>query len=174
MSPNALATGGMNSTRHIIAMDRSAAPFRYLLVKGPVLMSERPERMLKAWNTWDSAITMKAMVRPPASVPVRERPTLKPMSASAPNMTPCSTTCRPMPCAKTPSFLDLGRSFITPSSMASMPSAMAGRLSVTRFIHNSCMDRNGDTLNSSMDTNTLSSSPMLVPSRKPTHFLMFA
>ena len=52
--------------------------------------------------------------------------------------------------------------------------AMAGSESVTRLIHSSCIDSSGVCRQKIIARNTVSSSPMLVPSRKPTAFLMLS
>ena len=70
--------------------------------------------------------------------------------------------------------MGLGLCSITSFSTASMPRGMAGRESVTRLIHSSCMESRGVLCHSSMAANTVMTSPMLVPSRKPTTFLMLA
>ena len=69
-----------------------------------------------------------------------------------------------------------GRGFlsITSASTASMPSAIAGRLSVTRLIHNSCMDKSGVLCHSIIAVNTVSTSPIFVPSKYPTTLRMLA
>ena len=50
----------------------------------------------------------------------------------------------------------------------------AGALSVTRFIHNSCIDKNGVLCHRSIAKNTEITSPIFVPRRNPTTFLIFA
>ena len=59
-------------------------------------------------------------------------------------------------------------------SVPSMPKAMAGRESVIRFIHSSCMEMKGARRQIIIAKNTTIISLMLVPSKKPTTFFMLS
>ena len=61
---------------------------------------------------------------------------------------------------------------MTSGSSFSMPSAMAGRESVTRLIQSSWTETKGDSCQMHMASSTTMISAMFVPSRKPTTFLM--
>ena len=63
---------------------------------------------------------------------------------------------------------------ITSLSTASIPNAMAGKLSVTRFIHSNCIDKNSVLCHKIIARNTETTSPIFVPSKKPTTFLILA
>ena len=64
-------------------------------------------------------------------------PLKKLASTSTVMMTPCTMQSRPMWPAKTPSEAFLGFLCMTLPSASSMPSASAGKQSVTRFTHSS-------------------------------------
>ena len=174
MRPNTEAIGGTKSTKHIKAVETRLARFRYLLVNSPVLNSDLWERILYACRICAKASTRKAMVRPPSMAPVTWLPTRNPISDRIANMTPCKTTWIPSPLAKIPSFLGFGWRSITLGSMASIPRAIAGRESVTRLIHSSCMDSKGAWFQSSMAIKVTSTSPILVPRRNATAFLILS
>ena len=72
------------------------------------------------------------------------------------------------------SFGSLGRSRMIFGSFGSMPSAMAGRLSVIRFTHSRWMAISGAGSPTQMSRNMVRTSAMFEDSRKQTVFLMFA
>ena len=156
---------GVNSTASTSTIERSAAWFNFLFVNIPILNSECSERILYAWITCDNANTANAIVWPPATVPVDFSPIINANNASNPNITPWRTILTPNPWANKPSFLGFGFCVITSDSTASIPSAMAGKLSVTRLIHKSCIERSGVLCHSIIAVKTVITSPIFVPSR---------
>ena len=113
------------------------ARFMTLLLKKPILKSEWSLRMLKACTSWERLKVAKAMVRPTRRLEKMLLPMVKASRAIAPIISPSTKMQKPRPSANSPFFLSMGFWLIIMLSGASIPRALAGRESVTRFTQSS-------------------------------------
>ena len=99
---------------------------------------------------------------------------LNEISVNIPIIIPSIIILLHSPSEKIPFLLSIGFLFIMSFSSGSSPNAMAGKESVTKFIHNSWIANNGDFIPNTNPINIVTISPIFVAIRKCIAFFMLS
>ena len=175
------STAGMQSTAVISTIPMIYAPHRALLLnRALVNTTGLSDLQLNPWNSLlmqsvPNAIVLPRSALPPSSPAVNHPlcPIRNAITVMIQMLSPPIPICDRNDLVRMDSLAGRGLSFISSLLCGSSPSAMAGKLSVSRLMNSRCTGANGTGSANTEAYNTARIAPKLPESRKSMEFLIF-